>query len=225
MKKIFLTSAIVLGLFALTAPAQSAIISYDLDFEFSGGSEPAGTPPWVTVNFNDFDTPGSVDLTISTNGLVSTEIVNSFYINFDPSLDLGQLVFTPNAGNTAVANSISTGTNAFQADGDGQFDILFDYPPPPGNGATLFGANETIVYSITSSEAITASSFDFFSAPGGGNGSFHAAAHILRIGENGQSSGWIGDGGAPPVVPEPATMLLFGIGTAGFAAFSRRRKK
>lgn len=221
MKKIFVTSAVVMGLFALTAPAHSALLTYNLDYEFSGGDDPAGPPPWVSLTFDDGGTPGSVNLSINTGGLTDAEILTGLYINFDDALDLNQLAFAPADGNDATANAISTGSNAYKADGDGYFDILFEYPPPPGNTGALFNENETVTYSITSSEAITALSFDFFSAPGGGNGTYHAAAKIQRIGEDTEGSGWIGDG-AP--VPEPATMLLFGVGGA-LVGFSRRRKK
>lgn len=226
MKKIILTSAVVLGLFALAAPAHSTAITYDLDFEFSGGDDPAGPAPWVSLTFDDGNTPGSVDLTISTAGLTADEIMAGLYINFDPALDVNDLVFTLAGGNEAIENSISLGENAFKAAGGGYFDIKFNYPPPgepPGNYESFFAAQETVAYTITLA-GITASSFDFFSAPSGGNGTYHAAAKIQRIGENTEGSGWIGDNGAAPPVPEPATMVLFGVGSA-LVGFSRRRKK
>lgn len=229
MRKVLFCAAIALGAFSFAASAQATIVSYNLDFEFSGGDEPEGPPPWMTVSFDDGGGTGSVLLTISTAGLVEQEIAEAVYLNFDTAnFDVTQLVFTPGGANTAVASSISLGVDAFKADGDGWYDILVDYPPPPGNGATLLGAGETVTYTITLA-GITADSFDFLSTPGGGNGVFHAAAHILRIdstaGEN-AGSGWIGDtnGPPPPEIPEPMTMLLFGTGLVGLAGARRRMR-
>lgn len=226
MKKIILASAIVLGVCTLTAPAHSTVITYNLDYEFSGADEPAGPSPWVTVTFNDEIGPaGTVNLTIDTAGLTGSEVLENLYLNFDPTLNIDLLDFSDVTGNDAAFNQILYGQSIVQADGGGRYDIFIDFPPEPGQPGSppLFEADEIVAYTISSPEAITASSFDFLSFPAGGHGTYHAAAHIIRIGTN-DGSGFIGDNNVAPPVPEPATMVLFGIGTA-LAGFSARRRK
>jgi hypothetical protein len=109
--------------------------------------------------------------------------------------------------------------NAFQADGDGSFDIRFSFENSAGAGR--FTDNESVIYDITYTSALMASDFDFGSAPGGGNGTWRTAAHVQSIGANGQGSGWIGGNGAP--VPEPASLLLLGIGLAALGVGVKKR--
>jgi hypothetical protein len=63
---------------------------------------------------------------------------------------------------------------------------------------------------------LTASSFNFLSAPDGGHGPFYTAAHVQGIGIDGNFSGWV-------TVPEPATWALVTTGGAGLALAARRR--
>lgn len=209
----------LLGLALLAAsPASALTITFDLDVEFSGATPPAGATPWMTITIDDAADPGganSVRVTISNVNLTGTEFVELVDLNFDPALDPTQLTFT--AVNMSAVGSVSflTGVDAFMADGDGNFDLMLDLPPPPGNFAAKFTAGETIVFDLTYTAAITANSFDFLSAAGGGQGSFLAAAHVKGIGAAGEDSGWIG-------VPEPGTVLL-GLGMLGLLAFRGRR--
>jgi len=133
------------------------------------------------------------------------------YFNFDASFDLADLTFSYESGlsdGPAAAggggNGIFVGQNVFQADGDGKYDILFDFPPPPGNQKWMAG--ETVVYTITSSsDAITSSSFNFLSAPGGNSaGPFLSVARFQSTGTGGGGSDWVGTG----VVPVPAAVCL-----------------
>ena len=65
--------------------------------------------------------------------------------------------------------------NAFKADGDGYFDIMFDFPQEEEERFTI---GETVVYDITYVEPIDVYAFDFVSDTGGGQGTYHSAAHI-----------------------------------------------
>lgn len=203
--------AVILGaaLLALAPAAASALsITHSLSIEFSGATAPTGTSPWVTATFDDsFGGANTVRLTMSTGNLVGTETLNDFYFNFDPALDPNSLSFSAVSVVDAVVNGITTGTDAFKADGDGFFDFVFDFQPP--GGSNQFEAGETIVYDISFSSAISAASFNFGSVSGGGAGTFLAAAKIQDINGVGQDSGWIG------AVPEPSTALMLGIGLVG----------
>lgn len=196
------------------------MLTFGLDFEFSGATSPAsGTTPWMTVTIDDsFGGASTVRVTITNTNLSDVEFASEVSLNFDPLLDPDDLSFAAIDTSAVGGFSVSTGIDAFQADGDGKFDIMVDLPPPPGSFAARFTAGEFLTFDIThSSLAISAGSFDFFSAPGGGNGPFKVAAHVQGIAPNGENSGWIG-----PAVPEPATGLLFAVSALAFALRQRR---
>jgi hypothetical protein len=128
-----------------------------LDYKFSDtGSAPSGSPPppWLTATFNDGVVSGSVQLTPVATNLVQDEFVSDWYLNLDPAhgpilLDITYALGGPEASN------ISTEVNAFEADGDGFFDILFEFP----TALDTFGPDDFVVYNMEASEAITASCF------------------------------------------------------------------
>lgn len=140
MKKLYtiLMAVALVFLLGMGYTAHAATITFDYTIEFSGATPPAGEPPWLTATFVETGAD-EVTLTMDTEGLVDNEFVTGWYFNFDD--DPTALAITYSSGTSAT--SVDTGSNSFQADGDGKFDILFEYPDAAGD--SRFGAAETSV--------------------------------------------------------------------------------
>ncbi|RIK65876.1 MAG: hypothetical protein DCC65_11380 [Planctomycetota bacterium] len=206
LAKILAAGSLVVALGCGAANAGS--ISFGLTTEFSGATTPSGSPPYLRATFTDVF--GGVEIKLESLLNSSSEFVNVWYFNLDPVLDPNQLSFSYVSGSPNSA-SISTGVNAFQADGDGLYDIEFDWP---NGGGGRFNNADVVTYLITSTQIISAASFNHLSAPAGGHGPYVSAAHVQGIGDGG--SGWI-------TTPEPSTSFLLAAGMIVIAARSRRR--
>ena len=221
MKTATLAVAVAVSL-VLAGAARGGVITFGLTEEFSGATPPEGTvpPAWLTVTIDDGAdvTDGIVTLTLAATNLTGSEKVKEWCLNLDPFFSPTNLVFSsPVKTGTFKDPTISKGTDAYQADGDGLYDIQFAFDQT-GNTAKNFGAGESIGYTVTLSSGgtLTASSFDFLSTPAGGQGPYHTAAHVQSIGA-GEDSGWI-------TAPEPATLGVLATGTV-FCLLAARRKK
>lgn len=217
-------SAAALLATVVTVPAQASIVTFNYGASF-GQTAPDGPAPYATATLDDGGGTGSVTLTMTASSTIGNADITQVYFNFDPTFDPTELMFSYDGSSTGPAaagnggNGIFTGVDAYQADGDGKYDILFDFPPPPGNAKWMAG--ETVIYTITSTDAITANSFNFLSAPGGNAaGPFLSAAHFQSTGGGGGSD-WVG---ASPV-PVPAAVWLFGSGLLGLVGVARRKKQ
>ena len=195
LARVFLCSLV----FSTVASAVSAApIIYDIDYAFSG----SGTGS-VQAEFTDIG-DGLVQLRMSSTGL-SGGYASGWYFNFDPNLNASDLDINYVSG--IEADHVRQGTNAFKADGDGFFDLLFDFSTADRDLAP----GEWSVYTLALA-GLTTDSFNFVSVNGpvGKNG-FYAGAKIS--GGSGIQA-WVADadGPAPPPVPEPASLLLLGAG-------------
>ena len=204
------------------------------DVEFSANTEPVNTPPWMTATFEDSGT-NTVRLTMAADNLAGTEFISKWFFNFAGDATVLEFAYIGGSSTGPQYSDVYTGeTNNTKADGDGYYDIGFYFPTASGS---RFGAGDTVVYDITSA-GITASSFNLFSTPGGGNGTYLTAAHVQGIAPDsvtglcgdgsdpvsGTCSGWVG---TTTVVPEPISSTLFIAGGAalGFRRFRKKIKK
>lgn len=212
-------SAVVLAViltFASVSPA--ATVDLPLDEFFADTSPPVGATPWLTASFTDDSQPvGTVELTLSTSNLTDAESVTEWYLNLDPDLDPCLLSFSAVTKTGAFTDpDLFYGIDAFQANGDGSYDLLFDFSTMDG-APTRFGVGDAAVYTITYGGVGTfdISSFAFLSFPGGGAGPYYSAAHVVAVGVA-EDSAWIA-----ATVPEPASMCLLGLG----AILLRKRRR
>ncbi|WP_028581841.1 PEP-CTERM sorting domain-containing protein [Desulfogranum japonicum] len=204
MKKaaLFLLSFLPIGVLN----ANATPFTVNLDTEISGAT-PASAP--IVLTFDD-SVSGTVSITMDASSLTLGEAITGIYLNYTG--DLSVLTSFSSSVDPSVP-TVSMAYDSYKADGDGFFDILLEW------GVNDFDAGE--IFSIDfMAPGIMADYFNAFSVPGGGNGTWVAAAHVQSIGD-GDFSGWMA--GTTSQVPEPATMLLFGAGIAGLA--SLRRKK
>jgi hypothetical protein len=195
--------------------ASAATVEFGLDWEYTGGEEPAGPPPWLVADFEDVG-PSQVKLVIDTFGLQEEEFVSNWFFNLDPELNAEFLNFSFSGG-TGLPATVSLGNDSQNAAGDlGKgFDIGLSWSTDPGR---RFIADKFIIYIITYSDAenpddtITASAFNFFN-----QGGLFSAAHVQGISPGG-GSGWIA------AVPIPGTIWLLAGGVLGLAAMRKRFK-
>jgi hypothetical protein len=214
MLRILGAAAAISVCLAVGSAASAAMITFAASFEYSGGVAPEGTPPWLTATFDDGGSPGSVDLTLETTNLTDNESVFVWMFNLDPDLAPNDLVFSAPVKTGAFTDpTINLGVDEFKADGDGYFDIKFDFDQSDG-APTRFGVGDAAEYTITGIPTLTAYSFDFISAPDGAPGEFPMAAHVAAIGPN-SYSGWVS-------VPEPSCFLLLAAGVLGMTRRKHR---
>ncbi len=188
-----------------SANAQS-LLTFNLDTIFSSATSPIVPPssvlPWVTAAFQN-QSVGTVRLTMAVGNLPAGEYVDDWAFNLNPIYDPSNLNFTLIGTSPAVLMSpIAHATNTFKADGDGRYDINFAFTN--ANGAGRFTANEVLTYDLTlTGGTLTASDFNFLSAPSGGVGPFFVAAHINGIAtpSGGTTSDWV-------TIPEPRSYVI-----------------
>lgn len=208
--------ALSLAMFAVVSLASALTVQADPVTFVLGGADFSGptanTGGNITVNI--LNIAGGVRVTVTNNLADPGAFLGALYLNTSVAPLAGAAGTCVSCAATAGQTmSFSFGVDAFQADGDGRYDIFINFATDAGSRLT---PGETIVFDITSTTpGFTSDSFLVFSAPGGGNGPFRAAAHIQAL-PNGQSD-------FVTEVPEPASLLLLGSGLIGVATALRKR--
>lgn len=194
------------------AEATGVLYQFDNVFSYSGSaSSPAGPGPWVDATLQD--NANGVLLTVDNLGLTGGEFLSQLYLNINPLDNVNNLTFTFVSGTSGVtAPTIQTGEDGFKADGDGKYDILFNFDTV---NSGRFGAGDSITYLIAGISGLSASDFKYLSTSAGGqHGPFYGAGHIQGIaGQTGSDSVWIDPSLGPQIVsvPEPASIALLAI--------------
>lgn len=201
--------------FASAMTAQADPVTFVLGgADFSGPT--ANTGGNITVHIENI--AGGVRISVTNNLVDPGAFISGLYLNTSVAPLAGALGTCVNcAATNGQTMTFNFGSDAFQADGDGRYDILIDFSTVEANRLL---AGEVVVFDITSTTVgFTSDSFLVFSAPGGGNGPFRAAAHIQSL-PGGQS-----DFITETEIPEPTSMILLGTGLVTLAAGLRKRFK
>lgn len=207
-------SVLIAALVPLQGAARGAMIVYPIGAAFGTdalGTVPAGSPPWLKATFDDGGSAGSVTLTLENVNLSGGEFTREWNFNLDPNLDPASLSFSaPLKVGSFDDPSIGKIANAFQAGGDGLYDIQFLFATSgAGGGIHRFGLGESATLVITGIPTLVASSFNYLSAPAGGAGPFYTAAHIQGItGPEGSISVWATLPEPSAAIPEPSAIVL-----------------
>jgi len=221
MRSYIAALAIAVTVFAVPSTADTTVATFRYVTEYSGAYFPAGPTPWLTATFDDGDTPGSVQLTLDTDGLTGSEFVGSYrgkgaswLFNFNPDKNLDDLVISQLSGRTA--DSVLKDLNGLHATGDGHLDFGFGW-----ESGNRLGKDEVVVFSLTMDDLVV-TDFDFLSVDGKGvddGTGLLTAVHVQGIGMDGDDSGWV-------TVPEPSSFIVWGLLGLAFGCMAewRRRK-
>jgi hypothetical protein len=226
--------SVAVALLAFCLPARANATTFNLDCLFSGGSgnvsfngSCGSVASQGTVTYSQATGIGEIDLFGNASGAK----VFDLYLNLDPSITFDPTKFSFTGANT---NGFAYSNNGEKADGDssGMFDLDLSFKS---------NATEPYFFTLLYNGAGLNINFTNLDNTPAGHDPLFVAAHVG--GFSGQDcSEWLGDkGGAPGTsttglcgsggsggggitVPEPASMLLFGLGSAFAAARARRRK-
>ena len=206
-------------------PASASTLTYNFG-QVSGGTAPAGSPPWLQAVFTDNGLPANtINLTLSAGNLSGGDFVTCWYFNVNPALNPTGLSFTVSSSSGSFAGpSIQTGANGFKAGPDGKFDLLFGFTST-GDNSTRFTSGDSLTLTISGISGLTVNDFSALSTCAGGNGAYPSAARIVS-----DSPGWVNqdstlrqNGDRTPAVPDGATTsVLLGVSLVAIEGLRRK---
>jgi len=212
LKKLCALRRAFIGLVVVILPAvNSDASSVIYQFEpISISSSFGDSSPPIEATFQDIR-PNSVLLTITSSDLANGMFLSDLYFNFDPADNVNRVHFKRLDGPRGLAfPRISTGANAFKADG-GYYDIHFDFDKP---GKGQFSGDNSITYLIVGT-GLDASDFAFVDSTGRCTdtyGTYYALAQIQGICGNGE---WLAATTILQPVPEPASLGFMALAAIG----------
>ncbi|UCG16173.1 MAG: hypothetical protein JSV19_12850 [Phycisphaerales bacterium] len=200
----------------ITAPA-AADFTYELSVKFNGSTPASPSLPWTEATFEQ-EGVGDVKLTLSATNLMGDEFISEWYFNVLDVVDPTQLVFTPDGTLPFTVLGIEQQSNAFQADGDGLFDIRFDFIHTLGPGDQFVGQEVgTWIISHPTMDLNPEMFWDTsMSAMEGGIEGLYTAAHLGGIDGEDEGNSWI------TVIPAPGAALLGAVGLGLIHCVKRR---
>jgi len=191
----------------------SATVTLDLGTNINGSVAGAGSPSWLTAQFETLST-GTVQLTMTNNmTTASGGFVTSWLFNSNKAITGFSNLSGPVATSATYGSNAQTGANDIKG---GLYDVLFSFTS--SNNANRLSGQKSTIYTLTGT-GLTENDFLSTSIAGGSNNpgsGYYTAAKIQGYGLS------AGVGTKVQAVPEPASLTALALG--GIAVLRRRKK-